>query len=276
MKQLLNKTLIAAAMTAALSFATTTATAATFVPFTVAEGSVPGTPTNTFVAGKVTGNYIEDVTLNANGTFTTRLLFNAGTFGDINGSTISGSFLTSAQTPFASTNQYAIYALLTGSGTFGPNASGVNTFTFSPGGNLTLTLDPNNDTPFTTGSNAIGAGPSPDDRILATGAVVSGNGQLNGTCAPGSSINCGSFGTNTTFDLTADGKNFFIAPTPFYNLLLTSGQFDNISFTTFNTPQRTTGSLDAAFGVVPEPASVALLGIGLLGVGASLRRRKQA
>lgn len=274
MKHLMNKTLIAAAMTAALSFAATSANADTFVPFTVAEGSVPGTPTSTptFVAGKVIGNYIEDVTLNADGTFTTRLLFNASTFGDTNGGTISTSFLSSAQTPFAGTNNYAIYAVLTGSGTFSPTPVNGNNFTFNSGGSLVLSLDPNSDTQFNKGPGAIGVVASPDDVTLATGQVVSGGGTLK-AC---SGIDCGSFNTNTSFALQTAGLNFFTAPRPFYNMLLTSGQFDNIDFTKIGVAQRTTGSLDATFGSVPEPESIALMGVGLLGLGLTMRRRKQA
>ena len=74
MKQFGNKTLLAAAITAALTLASASANAA-FAPFTVDEGSVVGTPANTFVAGKVTGNYVENVTLNPDGTFTTQILF---------------------------------------------------------------------------------------------------------------------------------------------------------------------------------------------------------
>ena len=272
MKHLMNKTLIAAAMTAALSFVATSAIADTFVPFTVAEGSVTGTPTNTFEAGKVIGNYIEDVTLNADGTFTTKLLFNASTFGDTNGGSIGTSFLSSAQTPFASANQYAIYAVLTGSGTFSPTAVNGNNFTFNSGGSLVLSLDPNSDTQFTKGTGSIGVVASPDDVTLATGQVVSGGGTLK----PCTGIDCGSFNTNTSFILQTAGLNFFTAPRPFYNMLLTSGQFDKIDFTKIGVVQRTTGSLDATFGSVPEPESIALMGVGLLGLGLSMRRRKQA
>lgn len=283
MKQFGNKTLLSAAVIAAMAFATTSANAAVFAPFTVNEGSVTGTPASTFVAGKVTGNYIENVTLKADGTFTTQLLFNAGTFGDINGTTITDSFLTSAAAPGAAPTNYALYGILAGSGTFVTTGAGT-TFTFTPGGSLTLAIDPKNNTTFNTsatpgalGNLAINSG-NGDDFVIGTGAVVGGDGTLSSSCTPTATINCGSFGANTSLSLTAAGSKFFTAPVPFYNLALTSGQFDNINVTTFGTAQRTTGSLDATFAgatSVPEPESIALFGIGLLGLGAGMRRRKQ-
>lgn len=276
-----NKSLLAAAVAAALSFASASANAA-FAPFTVNEGSVIGTPANTFQAGKVTGNYIENVTLKADGTFTTQILFNAGTFGDLSGTTIPTSFLTSQATPFASTVQYGLYGILAGSGTFVTSAAGTS-FTFTPGGNLTLAIDPTSNTTFDTSATpgALGAltitGGNGDDFIIGTGAVVGGDGTLSSTCTATTTINCGSFGANTSLALTAAGSNFFTAPVPFYNLALTSGQFDFIDVKNFGT-QRTTGSLDATFAgstSVPEPESIALFGIGLLGLGLGLRSRKQ-
>lgn len=256
---------------------------AAFAPFTVSEGSVVGTPANTFVAGKVTGNYIENVTLSADGTFNTQILFNAGTFGDINGTTINGSSVTSATAPFADPSKYALYAILSSNGTYVTTGAGT-TFTFSPGGNLTLSIDPTNDTTFATSAtpgalgNLATTGGVGDDFVIGTGAVIGGGGTLSSTCTVNSTINCGSFGANTSLSLTAAGSQFFTAPIPFYNIALTSGQFDFIDVTQFGA-QRTTGSLDATFAGtpnnVPEPESIALFGVGLLGLGAGMRRRKQ-
>lgn len=275
MKQFGNKTLLSAAITAALTLASASANAS-FAPFTVNEGSVVGTPANSFVAGKLTGNYVEDVTLNSNGTFTSKILFNAGTFGDINGSTIPVSYLTSAVTPAAGTNAYALYGIVMGSGTFAASSTGT-VFTFTPGGSLTLTIDPTNDTSFGTTTGVTGG--AGDDYDIGSGTVTGGGGTLSNTCTSTTSINCGSFGTNTSLALTPLGTNFFTAPIPFYNLSLASGQFDFIDVTKTGL-QRTTGSLDATFvssaTTVPEPESIALFGIGLLSLGAGLRRRKQA
>ena len=204
MKHCLKKNFLTTVAAATLALCAITANAA-YQPFTVAEGSVAGTPANTFEAGKLTGNYVQDVTVNRDGTFNTSLLFNAGTFGDLQGGTISNSFLTSASAPFAAPGQYGVYATLTGNGTYVTMASGTD-FIFTPGGKLTLSIDPTSDTTF-NGINVTGE--IANDTVIGQGIVAGGEGVLRAGCVPSGSINCGSFGTNTSFALTSQGESFF-------------------------------------------------------------------
>ncbi len=262
-----NKAILAAAMSVAMG----SASAATFPDFTVDEGSVAGAIANTFVADKITGNYVEVATFNPDGTFDLSLQWSAGQFVANDGTTGLNTQLGG----FGASN-YNMYALFQTTGTFN-TVAGVTNFAFNSGGSLNLLIDADQDTTFGqpgTGNAAWTTANTVDDVLIATGAIINGNGVLDttlATCQNGG-INCGSFGTTASFGLVQPaGGNYFVLPNPFYNVSFESGQLNNFDPTG---TQVINGSLDVVFGNVPEPASLALVGIGLIGFG--LRSRKKA
>jgi hypothetical protein len=281
MSKSFNKTLLACALITAFAMASPGAFAqvtssTSFPDFVVNEASVPGAFASSLTADKITGNYTEVITFNGSN-FNVALLWNAGQFVANDGTTPVSSQLST--TGALSANQYGLYALYTGNGTFS-TSGGITSFNFTPGGSLQVFLDPNTNTTFNqpaTGSGAWTTGSSGDDILIATGTPTSGQGTLNpalSTCTGGggSGINCGSFGASSTFALTAAGTQFFTTPIPFFNVSFQSGQLNNFSPTG---TQVINGSLDVVFGSrVPEPASIALVGLGLLGLGLSRRGRR--
>ncbi|HEX8883844.1 MAG TPA: flocculation-associated PEP-CTERM protein PepA [Noviherbaspirillum sp.] len=277
MKNAIRKTLIACAVTASFA-ASSGAMAQSFPDFTVNEGAIAGALAQTVNADKITGNYVEVITFagsETSGTFNVSLKWNAGQFVGNNGTTALASQLGSS-----SSSQYGLYALYQGTGTFNTTASGT-VFSFTPGGSLSLFADAQSNTQFvqpTNGALGFSTSNNADDVLIATGTPTSGEGRLDptlSTCGATNGINCGSFGASSTFNLTAAGSQYFVAPNPFYNISFQSGQLNNFNPTG---TQVINGSLDVIFGgssEVPEPATVAMVGLGLLGLGLS-RRRKQA
>lgn len=267
MKNTICKTLLACAVTAAVAFSAN-ASAAVYPDFEV--NAAIGGADKTFTADKMTGNYVELINLTKPGAFDVSLFWYAGSFVADDGETA----LTTKQTGLG--DKYGIYALYKASGTVSNN--GVKTtFNFATGsGTLEVWLDKNADTTYkaTVAKDGFDTTGTTGDILLAKGTPLSGQGTLDpslSTCG-GQGINCGSFGSTTTFVLTEDGSKFFVKPTPFYPLSFQSGQLNNFDV---SGRQKINGSLDVVFDV-PEPTSVALLGLGLVGLGLSRRRSRKA
>jgi hypothetical protein len=276
----MKKTLLTLATLTALGLSSTSANAA-FLDFTMDYGSVPGFPLSPYpvVADKLNGGYSEIINLTGtanpvNFNYTTNAFINLNQVFSNEGATLVGTF-TGVGGEIISPAGFGMYALFTSTGTYNAGVFAGLTGLFD------LYIDPSQDTANTfTAGGAFSLGGTGDDYQVAFATVMD---YLVGNPggAPAAYDTVFSDFTLTTGDqgsaaLTQNGDLFFVAPRPFYLNLRSNGDFDQFITNYNGNPLQifASGDVSAVFQEVPEPASLALLGLGMLGLGAT--RRKQA
>ena len=271
MKSFLQKAKFAAIFVAAIgAFGGASAASLVGLPVTIQEGAIAGAMSNSFQANQLSGLYDEIVTFGPGNTFSTEAIFNAT------------GWNVSSQVHGFGLNSYELYAKFIASGTYS-TAGGITTFSATSNA-LQLFADANQDTRYKTAVAATAvpsfanlvltsaAGSTADDVLLgSSSSTVAAAGKSGGALANGDfEIVFGNFNL-----ANPDGLAYFTAPRPFYMGLDLNGNFQSITPVSGTSVAITASSANEFFGnVIPEPGSLALVGISMLGLGFVGMRRK--
>jgi hypothetical protein len=273
-RQVIARTLMTLAI-AGLGLALPATASADFLDFTVDEGAV-GAPTipRTLTADILNGGYEEVLVFGDGGAFTatavadfTAFRANEGSIGvfsqvgDPNCDLPAGGCLLD--------NEYAIYAVFTSNGFAVPGSDPDTTEFIGTSANVNLYLDRNQDTEKSAGSGVTGNN-ADDDLILSSDTLVEGGGRLVPPGSPGFPLGGGTF--SLVFGdllLSPFGQLYFPSMANLDLRAISSGDFN---FFTPTGTQTVTGDLSVGF--VPEPLTLTLFGMTLLGTGIVARRRR--
>lgn len=218
-----------------------------------------GSGTNGFAVDLLNGGYVEKALVTDTGS---GLAFNATIVVDFGQYQLGGS-----EVDAGLGGVYDLYAVVTASGVLtGANTFKANTATLSfyldTGDNTTLDLT-------SIDSGTLAFTPGLGDLLLGTSTTL-----LSGSGSTASSGGSDGFAvTFTDFGLTSDGEDFFIAPRPFYLSVYSDGDINDGTVDVVGPGLlELRGDVSANF-FIPEPGTLALVGLSMLGLGIARRRK---
>lgn len=259
------------ALAAAFGLTVASSSAFAFPEFQVEESAVPGAAANLLTADRISFDYNAEINQTVGGgslagnddPFTEYGFFNKAAFAN------GGAAVPSQLNGFGA-GGYGIYGVFNLTGEADLDAAGTGILATINTATLTLWLDPDQDTTLGIAGGAVTVGGNGDDGVLANYTLVVGQAHLFGGLANGD------FDTILNISLTPLGESYFVSPDPFFPLEAFGGNTETIvgaSLTNDFIAQVTGGGIELFQNAVPEPGTVALVGLGLLGMGVGKKRR---